>query len=325
MLKKIVNIKLILFSLLAFSIIFSSCSSKTDAAAAPGTAQTRDEFYFAFEDDLGYKVELKEKPDRVAALTGSYGETWILAGGSLAGTTEDLASERGIQLPEGTRIVGTVKEPNLEEILSLSPDFILLSSAVESHLDIHETLVKSGIPHGYFKVEQFEDYLRMLGICTDITGIKDLYRTNGTEVQEKIENVLSKAIVPLRPTVLFIRAYSSGAKAMDSDNFTSKILQDLETENIAEKHQSLLSELSMEEIIEEDPDYIFVTTMGNTQKALEFMEKSIENNPAWSSLSAVKNGRYIVLPKDLFHYKPNARWGESYEYMAKIIYPDVFR
>ncbi len=57
----------------------------------------------------------------------------------------------------------------------------------------------------------------------------------------------------------------------------------------------------MEEIIEEDPDYIFVTTMGNTEKAIEAMKSGIEKNPAWSNLSAVKNGRYIVLPKELFH------------------------
>ena len=31
-----------------------------------------------------------------------------------------------------------------------------------------------------------------------------------------------------------------------------------------------------------------------------------------------------LLPKDLFHYKPNERWDESYEYLARILYPSVF-
>jgi iron complex transport system substrate-binding protein len=34
----------------------------------------------------------------------------------------------------------------------------------------------------------------------------------------------------------------------------------------------------------------------------------------------VQNGRYTVLPKDLFHYKPNERWGESYAYLYEIIF-----
>ena len=32
----------------------------------------------------------------------------------------------------------------------------------------------------------------------------------------------------------------------------------------------------------------------------------------------------IVLPKDLFHYKPNNRWGESYQYLGEILYPELF-
>ena len=123
---------------------------------------------------------------------------------------------------------------------------------------------------------------------------------------------------------MFLRAYSSGAKAKTDDNFVGIILEELGTENIAKKYPSLLEDLSIETIIEEDPDYIFVTTMGNEENALRALKEGIESNPAWNTLKAVKNDRYIVLPKDLFHYKPNARWAESYEYLAKIIYPQVF-
>ena len=51
------------------------------------------------------------------------------------------------------------------------------------------------------------------------------------------------------------------------------------------------------------------------------MEELLTGNPAWASLSAVSGGQYHVLPKDLFHYKPNARWGEAYEMLADILYP----
>ena len=41
-------------------------------------------------------------------------------------------------------------------------------------------------------------------------------------------------------------------------------------------------------------------------------------------LSAVQEGRVYVLPRELFHYKPNARWAEAYEYLLAILYPDVY-
>ena len=64
------------------------------------------------------------------------------------------------------------------------------------------------------------------------------------------------------------------------------------------------------------PDYIFVSTMGSADAAKAYMLEAVESNPAWAELSAVKNGRYIFLPKELFHYKPLNRWDESYAYLA---------
>ena len=59
------------------------------------------------------------------------------------------------------------------------------------------------------------------------------------------------------------------------------------------------------------------------RSALDALAQGIQQNPAWSSLSAVQNGRYVILPEDLFHYKPNKRWGESYGYLANILYPEI--
>lgn len=66
--------------------------------------------------------------------------------------------------------------------------------------------------------------------------------------------------------------------------------------------------------------------MGSDLEAIEQRIKSdAESNPAWASLSAVKNNRYIVLPKDLYTYKANHRYAEAYEKLAKILYPEEFK
>jgi iron complex transport system substrate-binding protein len=302
-----------------FTQILTGCKAQTKEDDAANT------YYYSFIDSLNNTVNLKDKPQRVVSLVGSYAETWILAGGNLIGVTDDVISERNMDLPSTTNIVGTIKEPNVEEIIALSPDFVLLSPDIESHVKISETLKTSNIPFAFFKVEHFEDYLTMLKICTDITNNKELYEKNGLAVKKQIEDILAKIDQKNNPEILFIRAFSSGAKAKNDDNMACRILSDLGSVNIASKHKSLLEDLSMEEIIEEDPDYIFVVTMGDSEEALKALKDGIQKNPAWSDLTAVKNDRYIVLPKELFHYKPNSRWGESYEYIAKILYPDEFK
>lgn len=302
-----------------FGILLSGCQIEVEADA------NVTQYYYSFTDSLDNRVDLVAEPQRVVSLVGSYAETWILAGGELVGVTNDVMTERNLDLPENTGLVGTIKDPNIEEIIALSPDFVILSPDIENHYSISEILKKSEIPFAFFKVEHFEDYLNMLDICTDITGNKDLYEVHGLAIQEQIDKILSKIHNKKNPQILFIRAFSSGAKAKHDDNMACRILNELDTINIASKHKSLLEDLSIEEIIQEDPEYIFVVTMGDSQEALDALKDGIEKNPAWSELSAVKNDRYIVLPKELFHYKPNARWGESYEYIAKILYPDEFK
>ncbi len=77
--------------------------------------------------------------------------------------------------------------------------------------------------------------------------------------------------------------------------------------------------MSIEAIVAEDPDYIFVTCMGDLEEGQAQLEASLTSNPIWNTLQAVQNGRVLFLEKDLFHNKPNARWGESYEILAELL------
>ena len=279
---------------------------------------------WSFIDALNRSLTI-QPPKTVVSLYGSFAETWVLAGGELAGTTADAVEERNMELPGSTQIIGTVKTPDTERMTALNPDFVILSADIASHVQMNDMLTDMQIPHAYFRVDAYQDYLDMLNGFCRLTGRDDLYEKNGAAVERQIHEILQKIPkMEKRPTVLMIRAFSTGAKAKGKDNLGGVILDDLNTDNIVQRHESLLEDLSLEEIIKEDPDFIFVSVMGaDDEKALDALKKDLQSNPAWQDLKAVKNDRYIVLPKELFHYKPNAKWGESYAYLARILYPEA--
>ncbi len=278
-----------------------------------------------FTDAMGYPVTVQSW-NRVVSLYGSFAEAWTLAGGTLAATTEDAIKERGLDLGADVAVIGTNQDPNTEEILAQNPDFVILDADISEQTALHEFLQQAGVPHAYFKTNTFDEYLAMLRTFCDMTGREDLYEQNGLAVQQQIIDVLDlveNANLPA-PDVLLLRAYSSGCKAKGSDNMTGAMLQDLGAVNIADSDDSLLENLSMENIIADDPDDIFVMTMGaSQQKALDWVAENLQANPAWSGLTAVQNDHYYVLDKALFHYKPNARWGESYRTLAALLYPQL--
>ena len=201
-----------------------------------------------------------------------------------------------------------------------------MNAEVSEQTALHEFLQEAGVPHAYFKTNTFDEYLAMLRTFCDMTGREDLYEQNGLAVQQQISDVLElvqNAKLPA-PDVLLLRAYSSGCKAKGSDNMTGAMMKDLGAINIADADDSLLENLSMENIIADDPEDIFVVTMGaSQQKALDWLAENLQANPAWSGLSAVQSGHYYLLDKALFHYKPNARWGESYRTLAALLYPQL--
>lgn len=261
-----------------------------------------------------------EPPQKVVALSSSLSEIWLLAGGTLVGITSDTP-ERGFEgLPEDTAVVGTVKDPSIEAILALQPDFVILSEDISGQVLLAQPLTDAGITHYYAHVETFADYFTVLTHFCGMTGNTELLTANGTAVNEQIDRLLTEYSSPSpSPSYLLMRVHSSGGKVIANDHVAYDILSDLSAVNIAERSQSLLSDLSLEAILESDPDYIFVVTMGDEEVALQTFSQMFMLQPAWQTLNAVSNERVYILPKELFHYKPNAKWGEAYQMLAELL------
>lgn len=261
---------------------------------------------------------------RVVCCQASFAQCWLLSGGSLVGVTEDAVTDRGLEISEETDIVGTVKHIDLEKLVALEPDYVILSADLTAHLELEPSLQQMGIAYGYYREDTFADYAEIMRQFCLVSGRADLYQQNVLDVQKRIRSVLDRISEETDQSFLLLRAFSTGMKAKTDDNLAGQILAEYGLTNIADKMPSLLEDMSMEQVLLEDPDYIFVITMGDEQAAREYLLNNVEADPAWASLSAVRNGRYIILPQDRFHYKPNNRWDESYRYLAEILYPELF-
>lgn len=292
--------------------------------ACSSDESTQNENVVTFTDALGREVMVSKESERVAALIGSFADVWILAGGSVCATAEDAWEDFGLDLPNAVNI-GGAHSPNLELIFSANPDFVIASASTSSNVEMKETLEAAGITVAYFDVDDFEDYLAMLDICTDITGRKDLYVKNGSDIQSQINeikhHVEGRSLPDDQRKVLLLRAHSGSVKAKGSEGtILGEMLADLGCVNIADSDTSLLETLSVESIILQEPYRIFVVTMGNdTQKAIDNFYQMMDENPAWETLEAVADGRLHLMDRKLFNIKPNADWAVSYEKLSDIL------
>lgn len=302
--------KIVYFIIIIMLTIFTvSCSENINSY---------DENNIEYVDSLNRKVSIKKSPNRVVALLGSFADVWYLSGGSVCATVSDAWTDFDLPL-ENCVNLGGAHSPSLELIVKSNPDLVLASSSTKSNVEMKDSLEMMGISVAYFDVDNFGDYLNMLNICTDITGRKDLYQKNGLEIKDKIEEIKNDfnklGLSDNEKSVLLLRTSSSFVKAKGSSGtILGEMLKDLGCINIADSDNSLLENLSLECVIKNEPNYIFVVTMGSdTEAAYNSINKMFEENPAWKSLKAYKEERFFIMDKSLFNIKPNARWALAYE------------
>ena len=274
-------------------------------------------------DDLDRQVTFTEPPHRVAPLIGSFADIWILAGGqdSIVATAHDAWTSFSFELGEDVVDLGGVRDLSLEQLLTAEPDLVIGSINTSEDTDILPMLEEMGIQALYFEVDTFEQYLHMLDVCTQVTGNRENYKLYGENVKAQVDAAIERQDGS-EPSVLYIRASGSSAKSKGSEgNVLGEMLADLGCRNIADEEPSLLENLSLEAILQADPMHIFIVYQGaDTTEAEALLEETLFGNPAWQTLTAIKEGRCHVMSHRLFNLKPNAYWGESYETVAEILY-----
>lgn len=212
---------------------------------------------------------------------------------------------------------------NIEILVSSQPDLVLGSVDTVSHVRLKALLDDIGIDMILIREDCYEDFLAIFRTLTGLTGREDLYQEYGEGQKKGIEEMIKASRSPdVLPRVLFIRAGSAfshvKAKRAD-DHFAARIIEDLGAVNVADEFDALTDSLSLEVILKADPDKIIIVSQGDEEASRAYVEH-LFSSPGWRDVDAIKEGRVVFLPKDLFHFKPNGRWLDAYRMMEEVIY-----
>ena len=304
-----------IFSLILIFVFLSGCAAAQPVLPSNGT-------FYTFTDATGAQITLPEKPKKTAVLFSSFAQIWTLCGGEIAVTVGESVERQFADSDVLLVDAGAGKSINEELLLAAQCDFVIGSADIPAQVQAIELLRRNGVNCALFSIESFEEYLAVLQIFSSVLENETAYEAYGTAVQAEINQIFEN--LPTKeqqPTILFIRsgASFSSAKAKTADShFAAAMLRELGTYNIAEQAAVLTDSLSTEEILIQNPDYIFISAMGDEDASVAYMQSLLQTD-AWQQLQAVQQGKVIFLPKDLFQYKPNHRWAEAYRYLAEQI------
>ena len=277
-----------------------------------------------FREADGDIVIIPKNPKRTIVCNNSIMDLWYMAGG------ESLARIRGsVNVPEaaeGLPLLGTAGTLNTELMMELEPDFLVFAvSGIQSEAGAFFTA--EGIPCVEIDYKTYDDFGVILDLFTRLNGTRDIYESTVIPIEKRIELIIDQLHTPeTAPTVCIMFATTKYIKVETQNTiagyFCEKLgAQNIYTDNLIEGATRV--DLSLEYIMERDPDIIFVTTMGDIEKCRARIERDIVSSDIWGKLSAVKNGRFIYLDRSYSLYKPNRFYPEAFQLMADFIYPET--
>ncbi len=313
--------RLLIPSLLIVALAAGACSSPVVTGGGGKT--------ILVTDDVGREVAVPEQVERIACLFAVSGHavTMLGRGEAVVAVVEGL--HRDLVLNSICPSIGDAAVPitsgviNIEELLSVDPDVVFIQESTFNSEGETEKLDKVGLPWlvvSFSTIEEQKGTIEMIGRAI---GRLELAQRFNEFYQECVDLVTER--VAAIPEADRIRVYHSVNEATRTDKRGT--LPAEWTEMAGAVNVSLDQDLrlledkyfaSLEQILLWNPDVIIVNEDGVTDYILE--------NPQWSPLKAVKQGKVYQMPNGV------SRWGHpnsletplALVWTADLLYPELF-
>ncbi len=268
----------------------------------------------SFVDDTGRRIYLAQTPSRVVSLAPSVTEMLfaIGAGAQVVGVTQFCDYP-----PEATQKAKVgYANPNIETLVALQPDLIV---APQTFLkpDLISKLEQLKIPVFILADTMVEDVFshiqtlgRMLDRSTEATAL-------GMDLRQQIARIKARTQGAAPVRVLYV-LNSEPLITVGPGSFIDQLIGLAGGSNIAAKSATAYPRLSMEVVLEENPD-ILLFPVGNAEGISESEQQAWRK---WTTLTAVKRSNLRQIPADLLN-RPGPRIGKALELLADLFHPSV--
>ena len=258
-----------------------------ESAAEPSDA------YVTVTDMLGREVSLDKPASRIVALTAADCEIiYALGAGDLLvgrGAYCDYPPEV-LELPS----VESGYETNIEQIIDLEPQVLFMSTMAQSEDQINQ-LENAGVRVVMNNAQDIDGVYSSINMIGALLGKQTEADALISDMKAKFNLIKSEAEGEGKTVYFEVSPLQYGLWTAGTGTFMNEIAEMLGLENVF-ADVSGWGEVSEEQVIDRDPDYIVTISMyfGEGPTPVE----EIMSRPGWENVAAVKNGAILNLQND---------------------------
>lgn len=266
------------------------------------------------KDDRGKVVILKKPPQRIVSLAPAVTEMLfaIGAGNRVVGVTSYCDYPPAAKkLPK----VGGFTNPSLEKIVNLRPELVVAMRG--NPLNLLERLEKMGYPVFALNPQKLNDVLSGVERLGKLIGSKEAEKVV-SDLRRRVERMkmmASKVPWERRPKVM-IELWDNPLIVFGRDSIGNEVIELAGGRNIIEKGRIPYPQISLEFVLENQPDVIVLAHMTKVRNPLE----EVKRRANWERLKAVREGRVFAIDADIID-RPGPRLIQAIETLHRLLYP----
>jgi iron complex transport system substrate-binding protein len=272
-------------------------------------------------DGLGREVHLPSPAQRIISLAPSNTEILyaIGAGSQLVG--RDTFSDYPEESKQLTDIGGGFGELNTETIVALKPDLVLTADLTPT--EQIQALENLGLTvYALPNPSDFDGMFDNLKTVSILTGHELQAESVITKLRERVTNINKTiSLTSDRPLVFYELDITDPNAPFTSGpgTFIDTLIRMAGGENLGSSLEGTWVQISLEELIVQDPDIIILGdfTWGGVTP------EQVRQRAGWDVLKAVKESKLYTFDDNLVS-RPGPRLVDGLEAMAKLLHPELF-
>lgn len=269
---------------------------------------------YSVVDMFDREVVFEKEPERVIAIMPADAETIndlnatdkLVGIGSYVDYPEEI-----LDLPR----VATGQDMNSEEIISLDPDLLVMSdmATTKEQIDVY---LNAGIKVIMTPADSIEDVYKSLEIVGNALNKETEATDKINQLKVDFEKLAENKEQNQGKTVYFeVSPLEYGLWTAGNNTFMQEISDILGLTNIFEDVDGW-AEVSEEEVISRNPDYIVTIAMAFDESVSPIDE--ILQRPGWQDISAIKNNKILNLQNDELS-RPSSRLLEGANALSEFV------
>jgi len=273
------------------------------------------------EDGLQRTVTLEEPAQRIVSLAPSVTEILFAVGAGEQVVGRDSFSNYPPEASGIQDVGGSMGEYSIETIASLEPDLVI-AAEINTPEQV-SALEKMGLTVYYLanpvEVAGIYDMLQTVGVLSGHQAEAEALNDSLQQRVEQVKLTIEKATT--RPLVFYELDGTDPAKPWTPGpgNFLDELIRTAGGENVGAGLQSSWAQISVEELLVQDPDIIL---LGDSIYGMT--SDQVAARAGWDGLTALDEGRVYEFNDDLVS-RPGPRLVDGLEELAKLIHPELYK